>query len=160
MPKISKKRAAICKAELDKLRSKLDRGITPADVVKEAKKKSSPMHSFFEWDVKKAATQRWLEQARDIIQAVKVKYVDWQGNPTEVRAYRTTYKKSPPNVVVREYEPRDVVAGDEELRTQQLKEALDELEEWSDLYCEYKELADILKYLKSKVPKLRDEIFG
>lgn len=46
--------------------------LTPEDVVASAKKKDSPLHSFFEWDIKKAAYAHWLAQARELITTVMV----------------------------------------------------------------------------------------
>lgn len=46
--------------------------LTPDDVVKDAKKPSSPLHAHFEWDVKKAAAKYWIEQARDLITSIRV----------------------------------------------------------------------------------------
>ena len=46
--------------------------LTPDDVVKDAKKPSSPLHEHFEWDVKKAAAQYWIEQARTLITSVRI----------------------------------------------------------------------------------------
>jgi hypothetical protein len=46
--------------------------ITPDIVVADAKKKTSPLHDQFEWDAKKAASQYWVYQARQLIKSVKV----------------------------------------------------------------------------------------
>ena len=35
-------------------------------------KKSSPLHQFFTWDVKKAAAAYWIEEARSLITAVQI----------------------------------------------------------------------------------------
>src|ERR1700741_1494249 len=44
--------------------------LRPSDVVADAKKKDSPLHGFFTWDTRKAAEERWLDQARDLIKSV------------------------------------------------------------------------------------------
>lgn len=46
--------------------------ITPDIVIADAKKKSSPLHAYFEWDLKKAALQAWIQTARKLINSVKV----------------------------------------------------------------------------------------
>ena len=46
--------------------------ITPDIVVKDAKKKTSPMHGEFDWDINKAAQAHWLHQARQLISSVRV----------------------------------------------------------------------------------------
>jgi len=46
--------------------------LTPDQVVEDARKKNSPLHDQFEWDVKKAAMSHWLDRAREIIVSVHV----------------------------------------------------------------------------------------
>jgi len=46
--------------------------LTADDVVADAKNKTSPLHSLFEWNVKKAAEKYWLETARRIIASVEI----------------------------------------------------------------------------------------
>lgn len=50
-----------------------ERGQVTADrVVEDARSKSSPLHELFEWDKAKAAAAHWIQQAREIIGAVRV----------------------------------------------------------------------------------------
>lgn len=52
-------------------------GVLTADlVVADARRKSSPLHRRFEWDVEKAAKKYWLETARGIIASVKVVIIE------------------------------------------------------------------------------------
>lgn len=46
--------------------------LTPEMVVEEAKDKKSPLHDAFNWDVKAAAYQHWLDTARSIIRSVRL----------------------------------------------------------------------------------------
>lgn len=46
--------------------------LTPDDVVRDAKRKDSPLHTWFEWDTKKAAQAYWVEQARELITSIRV----------------------------------------------------------------------------------------
>lgn len=46
--------------------------LTPDLVVEAARSKDSPLHSYFTWDVKKAANECWLYQARRLIRSVRV----------------------------------------------------------------------------------------
>ena len=57
-----------CLADLEALNGRL----TPEVVVEFAKKKGSPLHDFFEWDIKKASYANWLAQARQLITSVMV----------------------------------------------------------------------------------------
>lgn len=49
-----------------------DGRITPDIVIKDARNKSSPLHSEFEWDIRKAASLYLLDQARALIASVEV----------------------------------------------------------------------------------------
>jgi hypothetical protein len=49
-----------------------DYGLTAEAVIEAARKPSSPLHRLFEWDVKRAAYQHWLVQAREVIGTYKV----------------------------------------------------------------------------------------
>ncbi|MEE8568074.1 MAG: hypothetical protein V3S81_05645 [Anaerolineales bacterium] len=49
-----------------------DRLLTASAVVEDARDPKSPLHSFFEWDDKKAAHQYRINQARDIIRNVRI----------------------------------------------------------------------------------------
>ena len=46
--------------------------MSPDLIIADAKKKRSPIHGLFEWDLKKAAHQHWLDTARTIITSVTV----------------------------------------------------------------------------------------
>jgi len=65
MTKEQKKRQLI-RARLQSLEDKHGR-LTAKIVVMDAKKKSSPLHGEFEWDLNKAAWKHWEETARRII---------------------------------------------------------------------------------------------
>ncbi len=49
-----------------------DGRLTPDRVLDDARRDDSPLHALFEWDVDKAAHMAWLDQAREIIRAVKI----------------------------------------------------------------------------------------
>lgn len=46
--------------------------ITPDMVVEAARNPASPLHEHFTWDIREAARERWREQARALIRAVRV----------------------------------------------------------------------------------------
>lgn len=46
--------------------------ITPIRVVEDAKRKDSPLHSIFTWDLRKAAEAHWLDKAAEVIRTYKV----------------------------------------------------------------------------------------
>jgi len=55
------------------------------DVIEEAKKEESILHSYFEWDDSEAATQYRREQARSLIQKCRITVLT--SEPTHVRAF-------------------------------------------------------------------------
>jgi tRNA-dihydrouridine synthase len=72
-------------AALDALVGKSKPGIVTApDVVNAARNKNHPLHDRFEWNVKRAAYQHWLEQARDIVQVYAIVI---NGDTTPVHAF-------------------------------------------------------------------------
>lgn len=56
--------------ELERIRLSEGGKLATHTVWREAKKKSSPLHNAFTWDVDKAAEERWADQARSLIRAV------------------------------------------------------------------------------------------
>ena len=64
------------------LRKKHGGALRPADVLDAAKDKTSPVHSYFEWDDTKAAEQWRLEQARKLIREVEVTWSEPKGPRT------------------------------------------------------------------------------
>lgn len=76
--------------------------LTPEQVVADAKAKDSPLHAVFDWNVKDAAHNWWLCQARDLIRSVRVVirtentevqtvgYVRDPSLPADTQGYRST----------------------------------------------------------------------
>lgn len=65
-----------------------DGALTVDAVVKEARKKSSPLHGYFEWNLDKAAAAWRREQAENLIRRVHVKVIPApESKPVRVRAY-------------------------------------------------------------------------
>jgi len=64
----------LTKTQLRRLRSleNADGQLTPAQVVRDAKNKRSPLHGLFDWNQQRAAEKHWLWRAREIIGAVTV----------------------------------------------------------------------------------------
>jgi hypothetical protein len=52
-----------------------DGSVMPQQLLEAAKQKSNPLHSLFDWNVKRAAEKFWLHQARLILGAVTVQVV-------------------------------------------------------------------------------------
>src|SRR5262245_5543540 len=67
----NEQRAAV-RQRLEQIEASNGGRLTPSDVIRDARQKTSPLHGFFEWDVKKAAQQHWMDQARQLITSVRV----------------------------------------------------------------------------------------
>ena len=68
--------------------AKLGGRVTPDDVVKAARRKTSPLHPYFDWSDTEAAVHWRRQQARQLIARVKVTFEEVGSNrPIRVRAY-------------------------------------------------------------------------
>lgn len=141
--RLSEEKATKVGCELGKI-SKGHGGLTANLVVEAAKKRTSPLHSFFEWSDTEAAKQYRLEQARHLIRCVVVKY-DAPENAVPVRAY-ITFDASPEE----EDLGRDVrylstheVLTDKELRDRLVRQAWREFQLWRNRYEHLNELAHV-----------------
>lgn len=47
-------------------------GLEPSQVLADAKKPKSPLHNLYDWDIKRAAEQYWLDRTREIIRTIQV----------------------------------------------------------------------------------------
>jgi hypothetical protein len=61
--------------------------LNAATVVTSAEEESSPLHGFFEWDDTEAGRLYREHQARNLIDRVKVRYVDEDGRKQTTRAF-------------------------------------------------------------------------
>jgi hypothetical protein len=66
--------------------------ITPEILVGEAKKRKSPLHNIFEWDDTKAAANYRLQQARILLNNIRVTVVT-DGESKEISVYEVTSVK-------------------------------------------------------------------
>lgn len=105
--------------------------LTPAIVVDEARAKTHPLHSRFEWD-NRVAGERWRrEQAHELIRSVKVVYREpSETDPgADVRAWHAV--RSDDGHV---YEPAETVATDEFMSALVLR---DMEREWRAMHRRY-----------------------
>jgi hypothetical protein len=80
--------APVIATELQKIWTKGGGRLEAAEVVKAARAPSSPLHTYFEWDDKKAAAAHRIGQARDLIRRVQIDVIVEPGSePIRVRAY-------------------------------------------------------------------------
>jgi hypothetical protein len=73
------------KEEMEILRVQHDGMLRPSHVVGAARKKTSALHDYFEWDIKKAAEMAWLDTASRLIR-ICVEVIPWDGAEITVRS--------------------------------------------------------------------------
>ena len=85
--------------------------LTPELVVADARQKTSPLHSLFQWDVKKAALEHWYDVARQLIRNVRVTVVN------EERTVRAPYFVRDPRIASGKqgYTSIDIVRSDADM---------------------------------------------
>lgn len=110
--------------------------ITPTLVVKEAKKRTSPLHAGFEWDDRAAAVEYRLVQARSVIRSVVVQRDGSDGESRTVRAFVHIGEDS-------EYEEIDVVLSVAVKREALLLRAQLEMQMFQRKYEVLEELASV-----------------
>lgn len=111
--------------------------ITPAHIVDFARSTKSPLHRFFEWDNTKAAERYRLDQARGMVQRVRLRMVV-QGRRTAVpvRVYTSVTKRG-----VRQYAPTEEVIADRVTAEQVLEEMREDLQQMIARFKTYEFLA-------------------
>lgn len=108
--------------------------VTASDVLKDAKKKDSPLHDCFDWNDKTASDKWRLHQARLLLGSLVVQIT--VGEPTEVRAF---VNMTLPKTEQCYYSISDVMDDEEKLKII-IAEAKKQLTAWSSRYKIYKEL--------------------
>jgi hypothetical protein len=76
---------------LEKIRRRNNGNLTDTKILEEAKKKTSPIHNWFEWDDTEAAKAHRLSQARNLVRSFIVVYEE--APKIETRAYQVTHRK-------------------------------------------------------------------
>lgn len=113
--------------------------LTPQLVVTAAKSPKHPLHARFEWDDSKAAQKYRREQARDLIQSVKVRY-QVGDESRDVRAYIAVPQSdshqpsyTPVDDVIHDEFSRKLVLQDMEREWRTLRRRYDHFEEFTQL---------------------------
>lgn len=138
-------RAAGLKAQkvgdrLEKLQQK--HGNVTADlVVREARKKNSPLHNGFEWDDTEAALEYRLHQARKIINAVVVTMETADGEGREIQAFVNVEQGGG-------YEDVRVVLHVADRRELLLAKVKREMEAFINRYHGISEVADVIRAMQ------------
>lgn len=122
-------------------------GLTPENIVKNAKRKTSPLHELFEWDNVNAGEKWRLQQARVLLNEVKIIVEDKEYYAFEnVNIIVNNPNSSETTEVVKErqYVGRIEILSNEDFRKQVLQKALNQLTYWGKQYESYKEFESVL----------------
>ena len=130
-------------------------GLTAEAIIEQAKKKNNPLHDFFDWDDTKAAHKWRLQQARVLINEVKVvvenkEYYAFENVSIEIEA------DSEEGTTKKEYFTRSEILNDKEKRAQIVNRAYNYLLYWKEQYQTYTEFEPIVKSIE-KVKKSMEE---
>jgi len=125
--------------------------LTPDLVVREARKKSSPLHPCFTWDDTKAAESYRRFEARKLTGSV---LVVTQQTTEPVRAFHSVpITITSDDEQARGYVSLDVAIADESHRNHLLQQAFRDLAAWRNKYAELKELHSIFSQADRLVEK-------
>lgn len=115
--------------------------LTAETVLEDARKKSSPLHRFFEWDDSVAAEFWRREQARQLIRQhyVVVSYGEQSTEPTRATVMLETPSGD------RVYAQTVIALVDDEFSDQVLERAKQELRAWRLRYGRFKEMSEMVK---------------
>ena len=143
--------AKVVGGELTRIKRKNYGILKPEVVVREAKKKKSPLHGFFEWDDGIAAEKYRIDQARHLIRSV---VIEWENDPGEVIVSRAFV-----SIKTDEewgYVDMGDALSDEEMREQVLESALKYYEAGKQKFAGVEELAGLF----SETESLREVVKG
>ena len=115
-------------------------GLNPRLVVREAERKSSPLHDCFTWDDTKAAEEYRLQEARKLIGSVMVVTQHVEEPIRAFHSVKVVTSSESDDDAPRTYVSLDVALSDEEYRLQLLQQAARELNSLRKKYGELKEL--------------------
>jgi hypothetical protein len=134
------------------LRERFGGGITPTQIVDEARRKTSPIHNAFEWSDTKAAEAYRLVQARMLIGAIVI--VRDGSEPDEPKIIQANVSVNTESG--RKYVSIQRAMSEAQLREQVLDEAYEDLQDWRKRYNSLKEFAsvfDAIDYLPNRKHK-------
>ena len=158
---------ARCRDRVHWLSTKLKREVTPPDVLKDAHDRSSPYHTYFEWNNTKAAHEHRLWQARQLLGRIKILYHDQLGNEVKVREFVQLMVEAPATHKLRSgYIPRVRAMGNFQLTKQCEEQAIQEQLTWKNRWIGFRAMeaqghlvdaivAGIRKFKFRRIPKTK-----
>lgn len=138
--------ADVAYAETERLRER-DGEVTAESLLTASKPKRAKLHGAFEWDDSVAAQSHRLAQARGVLNALKIVYLDDKGKESTHRAYSVVTKHqedgdSEPTKKV--YYSTEAALADPVFRAEILQRAAREAQSYRTRYAELSELAGVI----------------
>lgn len=142
--RLSDKQAQKYGPEINRLIEEKGR-ISPADVVEAAKQEDNPLHEgWFTWDVQKAAEERWLEQAGELIRYIQVEIETVEGEEETIRIFHSVSTDEGPR-----YVNLRIISEDDKMQEEVIQAAYRELLLWRSKYKLYVEFFSIVQAIES-----------
>ena len=133
--RISKKAAQVFGAAISKLAP--PGHVTAEQVLEAAQNKKNPLHKYFDWNDKSAATRWRLQQALYLLRSIDIVVVDAKGKQLSVRAFHNVVTEDGERV----FGTVDFVFNNASLSSQVIAQAKAEMEGWILRYGKYDALA-------------------
>lgn len=152
-PALQSKRRRRIVAELRRLAAINSGVLVPAVVIDRARSPRSPLHSVFQWDDTKAADEYRIWQARELIQRT-FRVISVNGKEMKVQVFVSL--KPDRNVPGGGYREMSFVLSNEDMRSQLLKQAIEEMKFFAEKYASLRELARVFQAIRSVRRKLHD----
>lgn len=135
-------------AELEKIKEKHGK-ITPDVVVKEAKKKKSPLHNCFEWDDTVAAAAWRMTQAKYMIRQIEVVITAEEDKPpVRIRAFHSVIEEDQA-----EYVTVQQAKDNPDYWEQVMNDAIAAIVSWKTKYANLKGFEDLYSEIEKIVTK-------
>ena len=128
----------LIQSEIEKIKDPLSGFINPQELVDISRDKNSLLHNYFEWDDQVAGENYRINQARNLINKVRVTILD---RPSQ--AY-VSVSVNIDGSNKRGYMPLMTAIRKKDLREQVIAKALRELGYWKDRYGQYQELINLV----------------
>ena len=117
-------------------------GLTAEALLEKAKNEKSSLHNKFEWDNTIAGHRYRLQQARELINDVKVIIIK-----REVNAFENLNIKPGETIPQRQYVTVQEIKENNDLKEQILKRAKNQIKYWRDMYALYEEFNPIFNVI-------------
>ncbi len=137
-------RVDIYRRELERIR-KVRGELTAPIIVQEATNPKSPIHECFEWDDPKAAHAYRIKQANDLCRFILVEVPAGKQNEGAFALYYAVPSKNSPQ---HRYVTLDEAAGDEEMESYVVAQALARLRAWRAEYSRVQKLKEIARAIE------------